>query len=214
MSCGSEQRAPEATANLMDTQKLRFRPVMLPRGKRDRTQGHGLLSFVSKLKKQKGKKPFPFFINIYGRERRAASVTAQSRCKVAGAGSGEGCLAHRLVFRVWVPCYVLWCTLENNIYAGFLKTEPFFLSLTFSQSISFFFKKSSQFPIISSITTDSGDSGSKESPCSAGDPGSIPRSGDPLEKRMATHSRVLAWEILQTEELGGLQVRGVRVGHD
>ena len=37
---------------------------------------------------------------------------------------------------------------------------------------------------------------------------------DPLEKRMATHSRVLAWEILQTEELGGLQVRGVRVGHD
>lgn len=37
MSCGSEQREPGATANLMDTQKLRFRPVMLPRG-RGRTQ--------------------------------------------------------------------------------------------------------------------------------------------------------------------------------
>ena len=26
---------------------------------------------------------------------------------------------------------------------------------------------------------------------------------------MATHSSILAWEILRTEELGGLQVRGV-----
>ena len=28
---------------------------------------------------------------------------------------------------------------------------------------------------------------------------------DPLEKRMATHSPILAWEILWTEEPGGLQ---------
>ena len=28
---------------------------------------------------------------------------------------------------------------------------------------------------------------------------------DPLEKRMATHSNILAWKILQTEESGGLQ---------
>ena len=28
---------------------------------------------------------------------------------------------------------------------------------------------------------------------------------DPLEKGMATHSSILAWKILWTEELGGLQ---------
>ena len=38
---------------------------------------------------------------------------------------------------------------------------------------------------------------------------------DPLEKRMATHSSVLAWRILRTEEPGGLQSMGSqRVGHD
>ena len=38
---------------------------------------------------------------------------------------------------------------------------------------------------------------------------------DPLEKEVATHSSVLAWEILWTEEPGGLQPRGSqRVGHD
>ena len=38
---------------------------------------------------------------------------------------------------------------------------------------------------------------------------------DPLEKRMATHSSVLAWRIPRTEEPGGLQSRGSqRVGHD
>ena len=31
---------------------------------------------------------------------------------------------------------------------------------------------------------------------------------DPLEKEMATHSSVLAWEILWTEEPGGLQSMG------
>ena len=31
---------------------------------------------------------------------------------------------------------------------------------------------------------------------------------DPLEKEMATHSSVLAWEILWTEEPGGLQSTG------
>ena len=38
---------------------------------------------------------------------------------------------------------------------------------------------------------------------------------DPLEKEMATHSSILAWEIPQTEEPGGLQSMGLqRVGHD
>ena len=38
---------------------------------------------------------------------------------------------------------------------------------------------------------------------------------DPLEKEMATHSSILAWEIPWTEEPGGLQSMGSqRVGHD
>ena len=38
---------------------------------------------------------------------------------------------------------------------------------------------------------------------------------DPLEKEMATHSSILAWEIPWTEEPGGLQARGLkRVGHN
>ena len=38
---------------------------------------------------------------------------------------------------------------------------------------------------------------------------------DPLEKGMAAHSSVLAWEIPWTEEPGGLQSTGShRVGHD
>ena len=37
---------------------------------------------------------------------------------------------------------------------------------------------------------------------------------DPLEKGMATHSSILAWRILWTEEPGGLQVmRLQRAGH-
>ena len=38
---------------------------------------------------------------------------------------------------------------------------------------------------------------------------------DPLEKAMATHSSILAWEIPWTEEPGGLQSMGSqRVRHD
>ena len=38
---------------------------------------------------------------------------------------------------------------------------------------------------------------------------------DPLEKKMATHSSILAWRIPWTEESGGLQSIGLqRVGHD
>ena len=38
---------------------------------------------------------------------------------------------------------------------------------------------------------------------------------DPLEKRMATHSSILAWRIPQTEESGRLQFMGSqRVGQD
>ena len=44
----------------------------------------------------------------------------------------------------------------------------------------------------------------KKSACNAGDMGSIPGQAGPLEKEMATHSSILAWEIPQTEELGGV----------
>ena len=38
---------------------------------------------------------------------------------------------------------------------------------------------------------------------------------DPLEEEMATHSSILAWEVLWIEEPGGLQSMGSqRVEHD
>ena len=38
---------------------------------------------------------------------------------------------------------------------------------------------------------------------------------DPLGKGMKTHSSILAWRILWTEEPGGLQSMGLqRIGHD
>ena len=49
---------------------------------------------------------------------------------------------------------------------------------------------------------------SEESACSAGaagDAGLIPGQEDSLEEGMATHSSILAWRILWTEEPGGLQ---------
>ena len=45
--------------------------------------------------------------------------------------------------------------------------------------------------------------------------GSILGSGRLLEKEMAIHSSILAWEIPWTEETSGLQSIGLqRVGHD
>ena len=44
----------------------------------------------------------------------------------------------------------------------------------------------------------------KNPPASTRDVGSIPGLGDPLEKEMATHSSILAWGILRTEEPGRL----------
>ena len=48
----------------------------------------------------------------------------------------------------------------------------------------------------------------KESACNAGDAGSIPGSGRPLEEGIATHSSILAWNIPWAEEPGGLQSMG------
>ena len=56
-----------------------------------------------------------------------------------------------------------------------------------------------------------GGSNCKESVCKPRDLGWK----DPLEKDMATHFSILAWEIPPTEEPGGLQSIGSqRVGHD
>ena len=56
-----------------------------------------------------------------------------------------------------------------------------------------------------------GGSDGKASAYNVGDLGS----GDLLEKEMATHSSILAWEIPSTEEPGRLQSRGLqRVIHN
>ena len=47
----------------------------------------------------------------------------------------------------------------------------------------------------------------KNPSASVGDVGSIPGSEDSLEKEMATHSSILAWEIPWTEGPGMLQSR-------
>ena len=49
---------------------------------------------------------------------------------------------------------------------------------------------------------------SKESTCNVGDGVQYLDRDDPLEKGMATHSSVLAWESLWTEEPGGPQFMG------
>lgn len=46
----------------------------------------------------------------------------------------------------------------------------------------------------------------KSPPANAGDTGWVPGLGNPLEKEMAAHSSIPAWEIASTEEPGGLKV--------
>ena len=62
--------------------------------------------------------------------------------------------------------------------------------------------------VIAYELTCSGGSLGKESESNLGDEGLIPESEDPLEREMAAHSSILAWEIPQTEEPGGLQSMG------
>ena len=60
-----------------------------------------------------------------------------------------------------------------------------------------------------------GGSAVKKSPTSAGDVGSIPGLGKSLEKEMATHLRILAWEVPWTGEPGRIQGMGLqKVRHD
>ena len=49
----------------------------------------------------------------------------------------------------------------------------------------------------------------KNPPANAGDTRDVGQE-DPLEKEMATHSSILAWEILWTEEYGKLQSLGCK----
>ena len=48
----------------------------------------------------------------------------------------------------------------------------------------------------------------KNLPANSGETGSLLGREDLLEKEMATHSSILAWEISWTEEPGGLQSIG------
>ena len=55
----------------------------------------------------------------------------------------------------------------------------------------------------------------KESTCQAGDVVQSLSQGYPLEREMATHPSILAWEIPWTEEPGGLQsMQSQRVRYD
>ena len=55
----------------------------------------------------------------------------------------------------------------------------------------------------------------KESACNVEDPIRSLGQEDPVEKRMATHSSILAWRIPWTEEPGGPQSTGLqRAGPD
>ena len=65
------------------------------------------------------------------------------------------------------------------------------------------------------VTSLTGGSEVKASACNVGDLGSIPGSGRPPEKEMATHSSILAWRIPWAEKPGRLQSTGLqRVRHD
>ena len=55
-----------------------------------------------------------------------------------------------------------------------------------------------------------GDSVVKNPPANAGDLGSILHREDPLEKEMAAHSSIFAWEIPWKEEPGELQSMGLQ----
>ena len=55
----------------------------------------------------------------------------------------------------------------------------------------------------------------EETACNAGDRVQSLVWEDPLEKGMATRSKILVWRILWTEEPGGLQsMQSQRVGYD
>ena len=56
-----------------------------------------------------------------------------------------------------------------------------------------------------------GGSDGKDSVCNAGDQVQSLRQEDPLEKEMGTHSSILTWEILWTEEPGGHSQWGCKI---
>ena len=85
------------------------------------------------------------------------------------------------------------------------RRQHFFMLQTLEVCFLFFFFPLANFNFLLGFP---GGSESNESACNAGDPSSIPGSGRSLERRMATHSRILAWSIPWTEEPGGRQCMG------
>ena len=59
-----------------------------------------------------------------------------------------------------------------------------------------------------------GGSDTRESACNGGDLGLIPGSGRFLERKMATHSSILAWRICGQRSLKGYSPWDHKVGHD
>jgi len=73
----------------------------------------------------------------------------------------------------------------------------------------------SKYKLKNCIKSIHGSLNSKESACNAGDLGLTPGSGGSSGEGIPTHSSILSWRILWTEETGGLHSMGsLRVGHD
>ena len=93
-----------------------------------------------------------------------------------------------------------------------LYSTLFHYTLSLVNSPSFFYKfHSSQFYLCvnhSFIIPFTLNEDGKEYVCNAEDPGLIPCQEDPLEKERATHSGILTWNVLWTEEPGGLESIG------
>ena len=84
----------------------------------------------------------------------------------------------------------IWVIFNSNDVLKFMGLEYLFTDL--SSSILYLYTRASLVA-----------SGGKESTCNEEVSGSVPGSGDTLEKEMATHPSILAWRIPWTEETGG-----------
>ena len=97
--------------------------------------------------------------------------------------------------------------IQDPIYINWV---PFPGNMNFQQSD----KKRKKISWITFISGFPSGSVIRNSPANAGDMDLIPGWKDPLEEEMATHSSILAWKILWTEEPGGLRfIELQRVGH-
>ena len=82
-------------------------------------------------------------------------------------------------------------------------------------AVFFLYKAKYCFIVYIYIKSNADDSDGKEYACNAGGPSSAFNQEDSLEKEMTVYSSIFAWDILWTEEPGGLQSMGLqRVGYN